>query len=102
MGGGKVVAEWNLDGLNLLPRLSGKQDALPTRPLYWRKGGKNKEIAMRYGDLKLHFTDRSKSPGPALHDLSDDIGEAKDLAATLGETVKEMRATWEQQQAEPI
>jgi len=36
MGGGKVVAEWNLDGLNLLPRLSGKQDALPTRPLYWR------------------------------------------------------------------
>jgi arylsulfatase A-like enzyme len=105
MGGGKVAAEWNLDGLNLLPRLSGKQDALPTRPLYWRKGGKNKEIAMRYGDLKLHFTDRSKSPDPALYDLSDDIGEAKDLAATLGETVKEMRAmlaTWEQQQAEPI
>jgi hypothetical protein len=60
---------------------------------------------MRYGDLKLHFTDRSKSPDPALYDLSDDIGEAKDLAATLGETVKEMRAmlaTWEQQQAEPI
>jgi arylsulfatase A-like enzyme len=104
MGGGEVATDWELDGVNLIPRLTGASDRLAKRPLFWRRGGPNKEIAMRYGDLKLHFEDRSVSPDPALYDLAADIAERNDIAGERGASLVQMRgmlSEWEQQLVAP-
>ena len=50
--GGAVDPAWKLDGLDLVPRLTGKVKELPRRRLYWRKGGGRGAIATRYGKWK--------------------------------------------------
>ena len=104
MGGGRPSESWNLDGVNLLPRLTGKTQRLPTRPLFWRKGGPGRNIAMREGNLKLHLADRDPSTAPTLYDLASDIGESDDLAARRPDDVKRLRAAleaWEKEQVKP-
>lgn len=102
--GAQPAAEWKLDGTNLLPRLLGDTKSLPERSLFWRTGGPGKAIAMRQGGLKLLFQDRSKGKEPALYDLTEDIGEAHDIASQNAATVERMRvrlAAWEKQQVDP-
>jgi len=104
MAGGEVDKAWNLDGVSLLPRIQGKQESLAERTLYWRKGGPGKEIALRRGSFKLHYSDRSKSDKPELYDLSKDIGESQDLAAENEPLVKELvevLQAWEKQLVAP-
>ena len=104
MAGGQVSKEWRLDGLNLLPRLTGASQSLPRRALFWRKGGAGRLIAMREGSLKLLFVDRAESETPMLFDLASDIGESKDLAGERQEDVKRMGAAlsaWEREQTKP-
>ena len=47
--GAKVDPAWKLDGINLLPRLTGKVDALPERPLFWRIHGPEKRECHSHG-----------------------------------------------------
>jgi arylsulfatase A-like enzyme len=63
-----------LDGVNLLPYLSGEQLGNPHQELYWRK---LEESAARIGNHKLIRLDNY---GEALYDLSQDIGETTDLS----------------------
>lgn len=96
--------EWGLDGVDLLPFLTGKQRGVPHEHLYWRLGA---QWAVRSGDWKLVSYDAALDhPGqvsrgvptvtpPRLYDLSVDIGEAHDRAAQYPERVKELKATWE-------
>ena len=63
-----------LDGVNLLPALSGSPIERP-EPLYWRWGGK---VAYREGDWKL-VADEALAK-PELYDLATDRAEAHDLA----------------------
>ena len=101
----EIKPEWKLDGVDLGPRLRGRVAALAERPLFWRKGGPNREIAMRQGNLNLHFADRSVDSAPALYDLSTDVGEAQNLAADRSEDVARMRkllAAWESELVAPV
>ncbi len=79
-----------LDGVNLIPFLTGKQASRPHQTLYWKNGSK---WAVRDGDLKLTVPEDSMEP--ALFDLAKDIGEQTDLAARRPADVKRLLGLYE-------
>lgn len=83
-----------LDGVNLLPHLTGKDDRLPHPALYWRYGDHH---AVRSGSWKL--TVPAVDP-PGLYDLSADVGESKDLSAAQPEKLLELTRLYEAWNAE--
>lgn len=98
--GGSLDAGWKLDGVNLLPFLTGADKSRPHEAIYWRFGP---QWAVRRGDMKL-VVSRGGSGKPELYDLAKDRSESKDLAAAQPETVKELQALWDRwnaEQAEP-
>jgi arylsulfatase A-like enzyme len=96
--GGKIDADWKLDGVDLLPYLTGKKKDKPHETLYWRFG---EQWAIIKGDWKLvvNRIDGVKKD-PALYNLKDDIGESKDLAEKEPEKVKDLQADWKRWNAE--
>ncbi len=94
--------EWKLDGVDLLPFVTGATKGTPHDALYWRFG---QQMAIRMGDYKLvrydtnadTLTGKGGQPvTPAkLYNLATDIGETKDLAATEPDKVKELQAKWD-------
>jgi arylsulfatase A-like enzyme len=94
--GGKVDSAWKLDGVDLLPYLSGKNSGKPHDSLYWRFG---EQWAIRHGDQKL-VVGRDGSGEPELYDLSKDISESTDLAAKEPKTVSELTTLWKAWNAE--
>jgi arylsulfatase A-like enzyme len=92
--GGSLAGEHPLDGVDLVPYLSGANDARPHEKLYWRFGP---QWAIRKGDLKL-----VKPPqAPAqLFDLVQDIGEQHDLSAQQPALVEELAKDYQQWNSE--
>ena len=103
--GGEVKPDWQLDGVNLLPYLTKKNDAAPHSVLFWRLGPQR---AVRMGDWKLvqprDPSVKPTGPGPSnyvvipkpqLFNLATDIGEAHDLAAENPDKVKELQTAWD-------
>ena len=99
--GVEVKPEWKLDGVNLLPFLSGENPAAPHDALYWRFG---EQMAIRMGDYKLVRYDsnadtrtgqRQPVTAAKLYDLAADIGETKDLATDQPEKLKELQSRWD-------
>ena len=74
--GGAVDPAWQLDGVNLLPRLTGAVDKLEDRVLYWRQ---RRDRAVRIGNHKLYVTNVGGEEERFVYDLSADIGEAAPL-----------------------
>jgi arylsulfatase A-like enzyme len=90
-------AEWKLDGVDLMPFLSGNEKGVPHDALFWRFG---KQMAVRQGDWKLLRYDRGAEGQSGLSDaklynLKDDIGEATDLSGKHPDKVKELQAAWD-------
>jgi arylsulfatase A-like enzyme len=89
--------DWKLDGVNLLPYLTGDNSAPPHAALYWRMG---QQMAIRMGPWKLvrydnHVDTATGGTSPArLYNLANDIGEATDLAAAQPNKLKELEAAW--------
>jgi arylsulfatase A-like enzyme len=104
--GVETKPEWKVEGVNLLPYLSGGKTEAPHDALYWRFGT---QIAIRKGDWKL-----VKAPGgggaegaPAagtiattqgaqLYNLAQDIGEKTNLAEKEPAKVQELAAAWDE------
>jgi arylsulfatase A-like enzyme len=98
--GGKVDPAWNVDGVDLLPYVTGANKARPHETMYWRYGP---QWAVRQGDMKL-VVSQGGSGQPELYNLADDYSESKDLASSQPEKVKELLAVygkWNAEQAEP-
>lgn len=98
--GGKIDAASKLDGVDLLPYLTGSNQTRPHETMYWRYGP---QWAVRHGDHKL-VVSNGGSGQPELYDLANDRAEAKDLAAAQPEKAKQLQAlytAWSSQQAEP-
>ncbi|WP_422929644.1 sulfatase family protein [Singulisphaera sp. PoT] len=94
--GAKVEPSWKLDGVDLLPYLSGANLDRPHQTLFWKIDGK---WAIRHGDWKLVHG----GPGddaPELFDLAADLREQHDLAAAKPDQVKELKARWDAWDAE--
>lgn len=108
--GMEVKSEWNIDGVNLVPYLTGAQAGLPHETLYWRLG---EQMAVRSGDWVLvrydTAADGGKSPKaispPRLYNLAADIGQATDLSAQQPERLRHLQDTWDRwnaAQAHPL
>ncbi|MSU48379.1 MAG: sulfatase [Opitutus sp.] len=85
-----------LDGVNLLPFLTGKRTRPPHEALFWRYGD---QMAVRFGDWKLTCAlDTTLHPPvlrTGLYDLAHDAGEAHDLSATQPILVAELQKHWD-------
>ena len=105
--GKSPIAGTELDGVNLLPFVTGKSDAHPHDRLFWRLGA---ITAMIEGDYKLVYPRREggleadpDKVDPAkleLYNLATDPYEKSNLAAVQPEKLQQMKAAWEQWQAD--
>jgi len=90
----RIEVDKTLDGVNLLPQLTGNSTDTPQRSLCWRFGPQK---AIRRGNWKLvdwrDFAEK-KNSGWQLYDLSKDISERHDLAAAQPQLVAELGQAW--------
>ncbi len=104
--------DWKLDGVNLLPFLTGTDSRSPHDALYWRLGD---NMAIRMGDYKLvktHDGPLGGDPavlndltGAELFNLAEDIGEAHNLAVSQPQKARELAEAWQRwnrQLAQPL
>jgi len=94
--GVNVSPTWKLDGVNLLPFLTGAESGSPHDTLCWRfrfppARPALHRWAIRQGDWKLVKNHREPL---ALYHLVDDVGEAMDLSAQQPERVRNMETAW--------
>lgn len=75
-----------IDGVNLLPYVTGKNDSAPHDVLYWRYLEKR---GFRKGDWKLVQDDMEKKE-TELYNLAEDVGEKNDLAKQMPEKLAEL------------
>ena len=87
--GSPVPAGTKLDGVNLLPFLSGEKTGAPHEILFWKNGDQG---AVRQGDWKLVIS--TWQPKLQLYNLADDIGEKHDLANENPEPVAKLQKAW--------
>ncbi|MEM9159145.1 MAG: sulfatase-like hydrolase/transferase, partial [Verrucomicrobiota bacterium] len=91
----RAQAPENIEGVNLIPYLTGEQSGRPHNTFFWRQGGR---AALRHGDWKLVRMGGRRNAGEAkweLYKLSDDISEQKDLAEKQPERLAALVAIWE-------
>ena len=101
----EVDVQGDLDGINLLPRLTGEIRELPERALFWRGHGPEKDSAVRQGQWKLVLPDHKQDTLPQLYNLANDIGEQEDLASNHPDLVDKLGGRlrkWEQELIDPL
>jgi arylsulfatase A len=92
IGGGKIPATQQTDGISLVPIVKGEKASLNRKALYWHfptsQWTRNPMGAMRKGNYKLieHYDDGSLE----LFDLIDDIGETINLVNKKPEKAEEL------------
>ena len=97
-GGANLPKEHKLDGVNLLPFLTGEKKTAPHEMLFWRTGQNH---AVRKENWKLV----TMGDQTGLFDLGSDISESRDLKAEKPDVVKELEKAFEQwnsQMVEPL
>ena len=120
VAGGNKLNDKVLDGVSLLPLLTGKGE-LKDRALYWhfpiylqgytKKNTENRDhkfrtrpgSVIRYGDFKLH--EYFEDGGLELYNLKEDIGEKNDLSKSNPEKVRELHAmlkAWRGKMGAPV
>ncbi len=81
-----------IDGVNLLPYISGKNTGSPHETLYWRFIDAPTEYAIRKGDWK------AVKPAPTrpweLYNIADDEKETRNLATEKPELLKDLKVEW--------
>jgi len=99
VAGGSLQQPKPLDGVDLMPYLTGKSDGVPHPKLYWRK----LECAgMRDGKWKIVRVDKL---GTALYNLDTDISESHNIAAKMPEKTAQMQKmlkAWEADKIAPL
>jgi len=96
-----IKADCPLDGVNMIPYITGKKKGLPHETIYLRKFDE-KGYSVRHKDLKLVI---KKDGTPQLYNLTKDIGEQNDIAQQYPDKVKKLEAIrkeWDSQLIEPI
>ena len=83
-----------LDGVDLIPFLTGKKTGIPHESLFWRTG--NRKHAARVGDWKLV----QEKGAPQLFNLANDISESHNLAKANPEKLRQLQAAYDAWDAE--
>jgi len=87
----------SIDGVDLLPHLTGANPKPPHDTLAWRYG---QQAALRKGDWKIY---RPGGQQPwQLFNLASDASETQNLAAQKPDTVKDLESAWTQWNAHNI
>ncbi len=97
--GGELPKDRAMDGVNLVPYLTGKNPKPPHDILFWRMRNNR---AVRKANWKLIVSGTTPAQ---LFDLSKDIGEATDVAAEKAEVVRDLSQAlekWEGQMVSPL
>lgn len=90
----------SLDGVDLVPYLTGEKAGKPHDTLYWREQA---TWAIRHGDYKLVKEDEADQP--QLFNLIEDIGETRDLVAAEPAKARELQRlfnAWDKQLPKPL
>lgn len=90
----------NIEGVDLVPFVTGANDGTPHETLFWRQGGRS---GLRHGDWKLVRMGGRKDPGKArweLYHLPTDLSEETNLAKTETAQLTQLVARWEQLNSE--
>ena len=91
-----------VEGVNLVPYLTGEDDRRPHETLFWRQGGKT---AMRHGDWKLVRMGgkaRVRKTAWELYDLSEDVAETNNLAKDHPDVLEQLIERWQTMNNEMI
>ncbi|MEM6330837.1 MAG: sulfatase-like hydrolase/transferase [Planctomycetota bacterium] len=94
-----VPAGKPLDGVDLVPFLTGQNQGPPHDALFWRSGDKG-AMAVRVGKDKL--LQPHESAGAELYDLETDLSEGVDQAVNQQGRAASLRQRWEQWNREMI
>jgi arylsulfatase B len=98
-----IPARRKIDGVNLIPFLTGIEPGRPHDVLFWRI---NRKAAVRVGDWKLLRNPRRGTDAKwQLYNLADDLSETRDLAAAQPDKTRELTRQWDllnQQMIDPI
>ena len=93
-----VRAGHNLDGVDLMPHLTGKTKAIPHEKLFWRQ---DRRAALRMGEWKLLRNSRRGQPGEwQLYNLANDTAEQNNLATINRAKREELLSVWRELNAE--
>lgn len=92
-----------VDGVDLVPFITGKTQDSPHEVLFWRSRTMSNNYGARYGEWKyVHSTEGDASPGPKqapardmLFNLANDIGEEHDLSAEEPGKLAELKMRYE-------
>lgn len=103
LAGATIPGDREIDGYNILPLMTGKSTKSPY-PFFCYYGRSGELYAIRKDNWKLHLLEPRSSgyvegalldtkpttPLPWLYDLSSDVGETKNVAASYPEVVEEL------------
>jgi arylsulfatase B len=83
----------SIDGVDLLPYLTGRSEGRPHEVLYWRMG---QRTAFRAGDWKL-LSNARRGGGPQweLYNLAEDLTESRNLAKSQPAKLEELEQAWQ-------
>lgn len=92
LAGVKIEGDETLDGVNLMPFVTGENKSAPHDAIFWRKVN-GEAWAVRSGKWKLLRA--SEAEPTALYDLDADITEYKDVSEANPEVVAELEAKFD-------
>lgn len=90
-----ITAPKQIEGVDLVPFLTGKNAGSPHETLFWRQGSK---AGLRHGNWKLVRMGSKRTAGKAqweLYDLAQDMSEETNLAAAQPDRLAELIKIWE-------
>ena len=93
---GAKLPKKKMDGVNILPFLTGKKDKEPHQYLFWRIGDRH---ALRKGEWKIL---RYRNKPWSLFNLKNDMGENTNLANQMPSQTAELSKLWDSENAEMI
>ncbi|WP_369047807.1 sulfatase-like hydrolase/transferase [Tenacibaculum sp. UWU-22] len=94
-----ITPKHSIDGVNLIPYLTGKNDGYPHEYLYWRMYDK-KSFAIRNRDMKLMD---EKDSGMMLFNLDKDLSEQHPITDKATEKrLKDLHTQWNSKNKKPV
>jgi hypothetical protein len=99
--GAAIAKERPLDGVNLIPFVTGEDKGLPHEVLFWRNFDQG-TLATRRGNSKVIH---SRTDGDHLYNLANDLAETTNLIEKSNSQFEQQKSevkAWEQELIDPI
>ena len=101
VAGGDATAEPAMEGVDLVPYVTGQKSDPPHEAIFWRQNnGVNWSVLA--SDGTKHVLDRSGKSTPQMFYLPNDVGEANDILPKQPERAAELLAKWKEWNADNV